>query len=322
MQAWEIWFIQQFQSMGEWLTPIMKLFTWLGYPQAYIVLIAIVYWSIDRKMGVRMAIFLTLVSSVNSILKQILHAPRPYWSEPGIKGIQGATGFGMPSGHAQAATVWLLIGTFIKKTWFWIIAVIMVTMIGMSRTYLGVHSPGQVMIGWLIGAVFILFFFLFESRTIKWFRHLTINIQILLVTGLTAIIVITGSIFVVMLKSWEIPVEWITNASVYLEKGDTLVSSIGMKSVLSNAGGFLGSAIGAILINKIGGFEAHGVWWKRILRCVTGLGLVVLLYAVLLLISPDEQNEIMYNLWRFFAFFVTAFSILFLIPLLFLRIKL
>ena len=104
----------------------MEVFTALGYPQAYMVIMAIVYWSVDPKMGLRMAIFLPMVSSLNSILKLAIHAPRPYWVSTEIKAIHASRGFGMPSGHAQASTVWLLAGTYLRKNWFWIVAILIV----------------------------------------------------------------------------------------------------------------------------------------------------------------------------------------------------
>jgi len=111
------------QSMGAWLAPIMKFFTWLGYPQAYMIFIAVIYWSFDRKLGLRLAIFLPVVASLNSILKQAFHAPRPYWVDPQIKAILVSNGFGMPSGHAQASTVWLYAAACLKRRWFWFLAI-------------------------------------------------------------------------------------------------------------------------------------------------------------------------------------------------------
>ena len=147
----DIWLILFLQGVGEWLTPIMKLFTWLGYPQAYMIIIAVIYWSFDRKLGLRLAIFLPLVASLNSVLKQAFHAPRPYWLDQGIKAIHVSNGFGMPSGHAQASMAWIYAGALLKRRWFWLTAVIIVLMIGVSRIYLGVHFPSQVVFGWLFG---------------------------------------------------------------------------------------------------------------------------------------------------------------------------
>ena len=69
IQAWEMGLIQSLQHTGDWLRPIMEFFTVLGYPQAYMVIVAAVYWSLDRRLGIRMAFFLPLLASLNSILK-------------------------------------------------------------------------------------------------------------------------------------------------------------------------------------------------------------------------------------------------------------
>ena len=82
------------------------------------VIVAIIYWSFDRNLGLRMAIFLPVSASFNSVLKQAIHAPRPFWVDQGIVALHPENGFGMPSGHAQAATVWLLAGAYLKKGWF------------------------------------------------------------------------------------------------------------------------------------------------------------------------------------------------------------
>jgi len=322
-QQFEIWFILEFQNLGEWLTPVMKMFTWMGYPQAYMLIIAIIYWSFDRKTGLRMAIFLSLVSSLNSILKQLFHAPRPYRIDPGIRAIKVSNGFGMPSGHAQAATVWLLAGYYLKKSWFWIVVIVVTFMVGLSRTYLGVHFPSQVIIGWTIGVVLLLIFTRYENMFIAWLSSIRLSYQLILAFGITVMLMIVGGIFVISLNDWHFPAEWLINSSVYLAaENETLRSSIGLQAVSGNAGGFLGTAIGAILLKKSGGFDTGGIWWKRILRCILGVVLIAGIYFAFQYVVPDEKNVIIYNLWRFSAFLVIAFSVIYLIPVLFLRTKL
>jgi len=322
-QQLEIWLIHEFQNLGDWLIPVMKGFTWIGYPQAYMLIIAIIYWSFDRKMGLRLAIFLSLVSSLNSILKQLIHAPRPYWIDPGIKAIKVSNGFGMPSGHAQAATVWLLAGSYVKKGWFWVVVIAVTFLVGLSRTYLGVHFPSQVIIGWLIGVALLLIFVRYENKVITWINNIRLSYQLLFVLGITAILMILGGISVVYLNDWKFPAEWLVNSSVYLEgENETIQLSVGLKAVTGNAGGFLGTAMGAILIKRSGGFNAKGTFWKRILRCVIGVALIAGIYFVFQSAAPDEKHSILYNLWRFSAFMIMAFSIIYLIPVLFIKTKL
>jgi len=319
----DFWLTLLLQGIGDWLTPIMKFFTWLGYPQAYMILIAIIYWSFDRKLGLRLAIFLPLIASVNSILKQAFHAPRPYWMDPNINAIQVSNGFGMPSGHAQASTVWLYAASCLKRRWLWAIAIIVVLMIGLSRIYLGVHFSSQVLLGWVIGILVLTSFFRYESKVLRWFLGQKFYRQLILISGISILILVIGCVFVIILKDWEMPSEWIRNASDDLAgSNESILMSIGMASVAGNTGGFFGVALGALLSHRYGGFDAGGTAWKRLLRSVAGLIIFFALYGIVMLTSPDQTREILYSIWRFMGFFTISFSTIFLVPRLFIKINL
>ena len=319
----DIWLILSLQSIGEWLTPIMKFFTWLGYPQSYMILIAIIYWSVDRKLGLRLAIFLPLVASLNSILKQAFHAPRPYWLDPGIKAIKVSNGFGMPSGHAQASIVWIYAGVLLKTRWTWIIAVLVVFMIGLSRIYLGVHFPSQVLMGWLIGILMLVVFIRAEAKVLDWFLNLRFSSQLLLIGGVSALILLLGWVIVIIFRKWEIPASWIENSSVYFSgSNETVRFSVGMGAIAGNAGAFLGTALGAILSHRQGGFDSGGSLWKRFLRSLAGLIICASLYGILVITTPDQTKDLLYSAWRFTGFFVISFSAIFLVPQLLIRIQL
>jgi membrane-associated phospholipid phosphatase len=319
----DFWLTQFVQGIGIWFTPIMKFFTWLGYPQAYMIIVAVIYWSIDRRLGLRLAIFLPVVASLNSILKQAIHAPRPYWLDPGIKAIHASNGFGMPSGHAQASTVWLYAASLLKKGWFWALAIGVVFLIGLSRVYLGVHFSSQVLLGWLIGSVMVILFFRFENKVLTWFLNKNLVRQLLWISGISALILIIGGVFVAINQPWEMPAHWISNSSAYFTKGnETILYSKGMDAIAGNAGAFMGTALGALLSHRQGGFDTGGRVWKRILRSVAGLLIFFVLYGLLMFITPDQSKVVLYTAWKFSGFFMISFSALFLIPLLFIRTRL
>ncbi len=319
----DIWLTLSIQSIGAWFTPFMKFFTLLGYPQAYMILVAIIYWSVDRKLGLRLAIFLPVVASVNSILKQAFHAPRPYWLDPGIKAIHVSNGFGMPSGHAQASTVWFYAGAFLKKAWFWLLAIGIVFLIGMSRVYLGVHFPSQVLIGWMTGIVVLIIFFRFEKKVLTWFLNQKFSVQLLWIAGTTALILTIGGIFVAIHQHWMMPAHWIKNSSSYFTgSNETILLSSGMDAIAGNAGAFLGTALGAILSHRQGGFDVGGTLWKRVLRSIIGLIIFFALYGILILSAPDQTKEVLYAVWKFSGFFLISFSAIYLVPLLFIRTRL
>ncbi len=319
----DIWLILWLQNLWDWLTPLMKFFTYLGYPQAYMIIVALIYWSIDRKLGLRLAIFLPLVASLNSILKQAFHAPRPYWLDPGIKAIHVSNGFGMPSGHAQASMVWIYAGALLKRKWFWVTAVTIVFMIGLSRIYLGVHFPSQVFFGWLIGVFVLIVFIRAEARVLAWFLNLRFSSQLLLIGGIAFLILLVGGVFVFFLRNWEMPVSWIRNSSAYFTDGiESIQFSVGMDAVAGNAGAFMGTAIGAILSHRKGGFDTHGSLWKLIFRSIAGLIICGALYGILVLTTPEQTKHVLYCTWRFSGFLVISFSAIFLVPLFLMRIQL
>ena len=160
--TWEINIILWLQNLSPWMASIMKFFTSLGYGISYLIFISIIYWCLDSKLGMRMAIFLPLSGVTNSILKQAFHAPRPFWLDSRIVGMSTETSFGMPSGHAQAATIWLLTGAYLNKKWFWSVAIALTFMIGVSRAFLGAHFLSQIMVGWMLGGVSVVSFILRE----------------------------------------------------------------------------------------------------------------------------------------------------------------
>ena len=314
----DFWLTLTLQSIGDWPTPIMKFFTWLGYPQAYMIIIAIIYWSFDRKLGLRLAIFLPVTASLNSILKQAFHAPRPYWLDPDIKAIQASNGFGMPSGHAQGSTVWLYAANILKSRWIWFVALFVTFMVGLSRVYLGVHFSSQVLSGWLIGIVVLIMFAYFEKKILSWFLKRRFFIQLMWIGGITIFILVLGGVFVFLLKDWEMPLEWIRNAADDLAgTNESIHSSMGMGATAGNAGGFLGVALGALLSHRKGGFDTRGSVWKRLLRSVAGLISLLALYGMIMWIAPDETRDVAYSAWRFFGFFLISFLTIFLLPLLF-----
>lgn len=319
-QTWEISVILFLQDLGDWLTPIMQVFTSLGYGVFYLLFVPLIYWCLDSRLGIKMTIFLQLSASVNGILKQATHAPRPYWIDSQIKVIHASTSFGMPSGHAQMSTIWLLVAAYTKKKWSWIIALTITLMVGVSRAYLGVHFPTQIVAGWIIGGAMVLTWLCLEGKVIHWMQTKTLFQQFLLVFCGAVILLLIGGIFVYRLTGWHIPPEWLKNAPTHLEKD--MINPVGLKGIASYTGGFLGASLGTILVSRFGGHDVGGVWWKRVLRYIVGLICLLLLLVTLEAMSPDKEHAILYDSWRLVEHFLILFSVIFIIPLLFLRLKL
>jgi membrane-associated phospholipid phosphatase len=151
-------FLQRFAAPA--LDSIMLMITNLGDEQAYIAMLVIIYLAISPTWGRRVGIALMLSFFLNFHLKGIVDTPRPFDVDPdvarGEAAVATAPGAGFPSGHAQgAATFWGYLAVQVRRPMFWVLAVVVVALVSLSRIYLGLHVPADVLGGLAIAAVLV-----------------------------------------------------------------------------------------------------------------------------------------------------------------------
>ncbi|MGW2230729.1 phosphatase PAP2 family protein [Streptomyces formicae] len=109
-----------------------------------------------------LALWIAGACAVGSVVQQSLKAavdrPRPVWPDP----VDSAHYAAFPSGHAMTATVvcglllWLL-RRYDARPAVWRAALLLATVsvvgVGLTRVWLGVHWPSDVLGGWLLGAM-------------------------------------------------------------------------------------------------------------------------------------------------------------------------
>lgn len=139
-------------------TPIFNFFfeaiTFLGEETVMIVVIAFIYFLVNKKIGEKISFTLFGTLLINNSLKGIFDLPRPFEVSSEVTPLreQTATGASFPSGHTQnSSTFYTSIGLYIKKKWVWIVIGVVLFLIGFSRLYLGVHFPKDILSGWMIG---------------------------------------------------------------------------------------------------------------------------------------------------------------------------
>ena len=150
----ELEILRHIQSIANpFLDFLFQLITICGEQIVLISIIAVIYWTLDKKFGEYIAYSVLTSVLLNNTIKDIFKMKRPI-GEKGIRTLreQTATGYSFPSGHTQSASSFYgAIAIYLKKRAMDIIATIMIILIGFSRLYLGVHYPKDVIVGGILG---------------------------------------------------------------------------------------------------------------------------------------------------------------------------
>jgi membrane-associated phospholipid phosphatase len=143
-----IW-LQQVSPLLDWP---MRIITLLGDAPFLFCVVFFLYWNVDRRVGARLALLFIFSTFINIAAKVISNQPRPYMVNAQIQQLASAQGGGLPSGHTQAVTVvWLFLAFRYRKRWLVALAMTMLLLVPLSRVYLGVHYPTDLLGGYVIG---------------------------------------------------------------------------------------------------------------------------------------------------------------------------
>ena len=281
-----------FQGLGTWLIWPMKLFSFFGNEEFFLLLAPALYWCIDSQAGLRVGLLLMISGSVNSFFKLIFFRPRPYWIDPAVKAYGAEASFGIPSGHAQNSTaVWGGLATSFKKQWLWVTSILLVFLIGFSRLFLGVHFPTDVLAGWLIGATVLAVYMKLEPAVKQWIFPLSPQKQAALALAASFTLILLGLIARVSLANWDIPAEWVANAQAATPDAEP-INPVDLSGLVSNSAVFFGLCLGAIYISRYGGFKAEGKGGQLILRYLMGTAGILILWAGLRAIFPGGEDAL------------------------------
>ncbi len=306
------------QSLGGWLEIPMRLFSFLGSEEFFLLALPALYWCIDAQFGLRVGIILLVSTSLNNLLKLVFIGPRPYWVSTSVKPLAAEHTFGVPSGHSETAMgVWGISAWYLRKAWAWAVAIVVIALIGFSRLYLGVHFPHDVFFGWAFGALTLWAFTAFWDRTAAWLKGQTFINQVALAFGVSLLFVICGALLFSARSGYVLPAEWMTNAA----RAGELPAPVSMEGVLTPAGTLFGLALGLAWMNRQGGYQASGPVMKRALRYILGLVGILVFWFALGAVFPRQEDLISYVL-RYFRYVLVGFWVSGGAPWLFLHFNL
>jgi membrane-associated phospholipid phosphatase len=268
--SWSLEVIAAMQQIHPGLHVFFRSFTFLGQPQFYVLVLPLLLWCVDVRLGVRVGVFLLLSSQLNSVLKELFRQPRPSDFDPSLQ-LAWFEGYGLPSGHAQFVVVfWGAIAAWARRRWLWVLVALLAVLVGFSRVYLGVHFPQDIVAGWAIGGLSLALYMAVQGGLERRLAELELRWQILLAAGLPLLLFV-------------------------LSPG---------KSVATAMGTLAGAAVGFALLRRYVPFSPAGPMWQRALRFVVGAAVVVPLYAGLEVVPVAEGS------WAYLAFRFCCFVLL------------
>lgn len=170
----EVWERETFQFdaatllwLHQWASPgldrVMLSITNLGDPEVVIPVVigvlSLFAWKRRWLESLMLIIACAGAIALNQGLKLVFTRPRPTLWTPLIK----ETSYSFPSGHALGSLVLYGFLAYVFARWYprhahWIygLAVILISLIGLSRLYLGVHFPTDIVAGYSMGFLWLM----------------------------------------------------------------------------------------------------------------------------------------------------------------------
>ena len=142
--------------------------TLLGDETLFIAIAISVFWCVDKRTGYYLLTVGFFGTLLNQFLKLVCRVPRPWVRDPNFTIVESAreaaSGYSFPSGHTQSITGSMgCLARAGKKTAPRVLCIAVIALTAFSRMYLGVHTPADVGVSLVIGAVLVLVLYpLFE----------------------------------------------------------------------------------------------------------------------------------------------------------------
>ena len=151
---------QQFRNgAGACLVSFMTKMSFIGEMNTVLIFIGLIYWCISKRFGNYLLMGWSGSRVVNGLLKVMACVYRPWIRDarivPDQEALETATGYSFPSGHSTNAGA-LYGGGAIRRELSKPLRVmlgVIAVLIALSRNYLGVHTPQDIVVGLCSGVL-------------------------------------------------------------------------------------------------------------------------------------------------------------------------
>lgn len=317
---WGLPVIEWLQGLGSFLVTPMKVLSFLGTEEFFLLVMPGMVWCVDAGLGLRMGLVLLTSAGFNSLLKVFVGWPRPFWVSDSVTAYAFEGSYGLPSGHAQnSMALWGRMAAGLRRRG-WVIGLgLLIFLISLSRLYLAVHFPSDVLAGWLAGGVVLLCFLWLEKPVGAWITRQSLAVQ-LLIPLLAALILIGKGLWVSATTADRlVPQEWVTRSTAaFVDEPPINPQDL---DVVSSAATLFGLGAGAVLLHRWGKFHASGSLTSRAARFALGLVGVVIIYFGLRMVLPIGDDLLAQSL-RFVRYALVGLWVAYLAPRAFVKLNL
>lgn len=249
-----LYFLEKLRMPG--LNELMLAITTLGEETAFLVIALILFWCVDKRRGYYVLSVGFLGTLANQFMKLWFRIPRPWVLDENFtileQAREAASGYSFPSGHTQTAVgVFGALAVTEKRRALRILFVVLAVLVGLSRMYIGVHTPADVL---MAAGTSVLFILILHPVVMKR-NGLPVLLGVLTVLSLG---------FLAFVELYPFPAD---------------VDTHNLESGVKNAYTLLGCLVGLIAVyivdTKWLDFSVKAVWWAQILKVMGGLVLVL-----------------------------------------------
>ena len=237
-----------------------SMITHLGEETIFIVVGLLFFWCINKKQGYFVLAVGFLGTIINQFLKLCFRIPRPWVLDPEFTIVESAraeaTGYSFPSGHTQSSVG--VFGSIARvsenKILRWVCIAICV-LVPLSRMYLGVHTPKDVLVSIVIALALIFVLYpLIDKIADK-----------------------PSSMRVFFLSMSLLAVSFLIYVMVYPFPSD--IDLHNLESGIENAYKIFGCIAGLWIAYEVDlryiHFDTKAVWWSQLLKLIFGLLLLL-----------------------------------------------